>query len=125
MRGFADPGRSGGPSIAHSPVAAQARRTRRRADALLAGDPTANILDLDNLLTDACASVLELRRRHRRVERELSALIDEEADAPRSVARVTALTRESRDVHRQLVRMQELIGELTPHRRAWESAGRP
>ena len=111
---------AGGPGSA-SPMAARARRLRRRADVLLAGDPTANILDLDNLLTDACAAGLELQRRQRRLDRAVAALIGEE-DAPATAARAAALARESRDLRREIAKVEELIEELTPFRRAWESA---
>ena len=113
---------SGGLPASASPIAARARRLRQRADALLAGDPTANILDLDNLITDACATVLDLRRRQRRVDRQASALILDEEDAPSTAARAAALTRESRDLRREIANVQDLIAELTPYRREWESA---
>lgn len=123
MRDLAEPSRGSEKATASaSPIAARARRLRRRADALLAGDPTANILDLDNLLTDACATVLDLRRRQRRLDRQVSALILEEEDAPPTAARAAALARESRDLRREIAKVQELIEQLTPYRRAWERA---
>jgi hypothetical protein len=114
-----------GASRPSSPVAARSRRLRQRADALLADDPMARMPELDDLITDACATVLQLRRQHRRVERELSALIAAEGDDPRSAARAAELAREGRDLGEELAQVQALIEGLTPYRRAWERRRKP
>jgi hypothetical protein len=56
------------------------------------------------------------------VDRQASALILEEEDAPSTAARAAALSRESRDLRREIAKVQELIAELTPYRRDWENA---
>jgi hypothetical protein len=103
-----------------SPIAAGSRRLRSRADALVAGDPAADILELDNLITDACATVLELRRRQRHVERRLSALITADDDTPTTAGQAARFAREARDLRVEIKDVQALIDRLTPYRRAWE-----
>jgi hypothetical protein len=99
---------------------ARSRRVRRRAETLLAGDPQSNIVELDLLLTDACATVHDLRRRERRIGRELSALVLADADSAELAGRASRLARENRDVRAGLGEVQAVIAWLVPHRRAWE-----
>ena len=99
---------------------ARSRRLRRRAETLLAGDPQSNIADLDLLLTDACATVHELRRRERRIGVDLSALLVGGADSPELAGRASQLARESRDIRATIDEVHAVIAWLLPHRRAWE-----
>ena len=71
----------------------------RRAVALLAREPAAPIADVDALLTDACAAVLDLERPRVRIARE------------RRMA--------------ELEHLRELIAELSARRRAYEAQTRP
>jgi hypothetical protein len=101
-------------------VLARSRRLRHRAEALLAGDPQANIAELDLVLTDACATVHDLRRCERRIGRAISALVLEDADSAQLAGRASRLALENRDVRAAIEEVQGVIAWLVPHRRAWE-----
>ena len=110
-------GRAGPPTAS---LLARSRRLRRRAETLLAGDPQSNIAELDLLLTDACATLHELRRRERRIGSDLSALVLADADSAELAGRATRLARENRDIRATVGDVQDVIAWLIPHRRAWE-----
>jgi hypothetical protein len=111
-----------GPPVAS--LLARSRRLRRRAETLLAADPRSNVAELDLLLTDACATVHELRRRERRIGSELSLLVLANADSPELAGRATRLARENEDIRATLGEVRAVIASLLPHRRAWEQRGR-
>jgi hypothetical protein len=120
-RGLAATGRAGPPTAS---LLARSRRLRRRAETLLAGDPQSNIAELDLLLTDACATLHDLRRRERRIGAELSALVLADADSPELAGRATRLARENQDLSATVGDVRAVIAWLAPHRRAWEERRR-